>query len=66
LPGPIDTDSTELQNVLNLLNKTAAELQGLVTGQLNDNIFKQAQEVQFHVVIVCVFVCLFVCFVFLF
>jgi hypothetical protein len=59
LPGPIDTNSADLVTVL---NKTAAKSDDLVTGQSNVNTIVQAKEVQFHVVIVCVFVC----FVFLF
>jgi hypothetical protein len=54
LPAPIDIDSEE---ILNVLNKTEAELNA---GQASVNIFMQAKEVQLHVISVCV------CVVFLF
>jgi len=55
LPGPIDTNNKELQAALGM---NASDLQELVKGQSSSNIFKDAEEVQFHVVIVCV--CLYV------
>jgi len=60
LPAPIDVSSSDLQDVL---NKTEEQLQKVVNGQTSVNIFRQAKEVQFHVVIVCVFVCMFCVFV---
>lgn len=42
LPGPIDTESDEIMNVL---NKTAEELVELMQGQASVNIFMQAKEV---------------------
>jgi hypothetical protein len=60
LPGRIDTNNEDLMNAL---NETVADLEELVTGQSSSNILNQAQEVQFHVVIVCVFVCMFCVFI---
>jgi len=58
LPGHIDPNAQALQTVL---NKNAAELEEMVVGQSNIDILNRTEEVQFHVVTVCVFVCLFVC-----
>jgi len=58
LPGPIDPNSEDLQNVL---HKTPVELEELSIGQSSANILTQAEEVQFLVVTVCLCVCLFVC-----
>ena len=59
LPGPIDPSTKALQTQL---NKNATELEDLLKGQARvDYILVRAEEVQFHVVTVCVFVCLFVC-----
>ena len=60
MPGHIDRNAMAIQTVL---NKTAEELVDLSTGQSSVNLLIQAEEVQFHIVTVCVFVCMFCVFV---
>jgi hypothetical protein len=60
LPGGVDPNSPELMAAV---NKTAYELQQLVQGISSVNIFMQAKEVQFHVIIVHVFVHMFCAFI---
>lgn len=56
MPGPLDSNDTGLNETL---NNAGVKIRDLEVGQSSVNIFMQAKEVQFHIVIVCLFVCMF-------